>query len=1027
MWMDWNDPDTLRFLRDRLGEDAGATITVDGPLGKVSGTVEQIVGQLGLPQLGGSYFTFSDKNNYDIWKFLQTCHHNGWVYKGTDVMPWCWRCGTGISQHEIVTEGYIEKQDPSLTVRFPLLDRPNESLLVWTTTPWTLTSNVAAAVGPELTYVKVRQGDEVFYLSKGTTKTLKGSFEVLGELSGKEMGGWAYRGPFDDLPAAQHTGGWAEPGLRRLFSHIPETAQQAHRVILWEEVTEAEGTGIVHIAPGCGAEDFQLHKQYTLPVVAPLDENGMYIEGFGWLTGKHVSEVTEPIVEDLKAKGRFYRLEKYTHRYPQCWRCATPLVFRLVDEWYIGMDGLRGPLMAITEQIRWIPDFGKDRELDWLRNMHDWMISKKRYWGLALPIWECAHCGNFDVIGSREELEERAVEGWEKFDGHTPHRPFIDHVKIACSKCGGAVKRIADVGNPWLDAGIVSFSTLRYGDDPDYWRKWFPADFITESFPGQFRNWFYSMLTMAAGLENKPATRTVMGYGTLLAEDGRAMHKSWGNSIEFNEAADSIGADVMRWMYCQQRYDADMLFGYKHADETRRQFLLPLWNVYSFFVTYARLDNWKPAASRQLLAAGELDRWILARLQQVIAEVTDALEDYYAYRATKPVEEFLDDLSNWYVRRSRRRFWKSEADADKQAAYRTLYDVLVTLAKLLAPMVPFITEHMYQNLVRAVDKKAPLSVHHCDWPVVNEALLDEALLAEMGAARTVVTLGHAVRAAGNLKVRQPLGRVVVVAPLAARAGLMHNAALITDELNVKALEFAPNEADLVTYKLMPDNRALGPKFGALFPKVRAALAEADANAAVATLRSGEPLTLQVEGQSVELVSGDVIITPQPKSGFAVKAEGEYVVALDTEVTPALRAEGLAREFVRRVQDLRKTAGLDIADRIATHYRASEALAVAVSAWAGYIKAETLSVRLESGELPPGAATVEDAFDGETLALGIVKVAVSGSVKKKARTAKRPAAKPKTKSKTKANAKAARVRTSAKARKTKTVKTKSKGR
>ncbi|MDW8324980.1 MAG: class I tRNA ligase family protein [Anaerolineales bacterium] len=999
MWMDWNDPEMLRFLRDRLGEDPNATITVDGPLGKVTGTVEQIVGQLGLPHLGGSYFTFSDKNNYDIWRFLKTCHEHGWLYKGTDVMPWCWRCGTGISQHEIVTEGYVEKTDPGLTVRFPLADRPGESLLVWTTTPWTLTSNVAAAVGPELTYVKVKQGEEIFYLSKGTTKMLKGPFEVLGELSGKEMEGWKYLGPFDELPANRNPGGWAEPGLRRLFAHIPESAAQAHRLILWDGVGEAEGTGIVHIAPGCGAEDYQLHKQHNLPVVAPLDENGVYLEGFGWLTGRHVSEVTDAIVADLKEKGRFYRLEPYTHRYPQCWRCATPLVFRLVDEWYIGMDGLRKPLMDITNQIRWIPDFGRDRELDWLRNMHDWMISKKRYWGLALPIWECKNCGHFDVIGSREELQERAVEGWEKFDGHTPHRPYIDEVKIACSKCGSKVSRIADVGNPWLDAGIVSFSTLRYGEDMDYWRKWFPADFITESFPGQFRNWFYSLLTMAAALENKPATRTILGFATLLGEDGRPMHKSWGNAIEFNEAADNIGADVMRWMFCSQKYDVDILFGYHGANETRRRFLLPLWNVYAFFVTYARLDGWSPAPNgKEVRGEGEqrseLDRWILARLQQLIVQVTEALDDYHVYKATKPIETFLDDLSNWYVRRSRRRFWKSEADADKQAAYATLYEVLVTLTKLLAPMTPFITEHMYQNLVRSVETRrsassqsgvSPQSVHHCDWPVADPALLDEALLAEMEAARTVVTLGHAVRAASNLKVRQPLSRVVVVAPPEQRERLRRNAILITDELNVKTLEFAQNEAELVTYRLLPDNRALGPRFGPLFPKVRAALAAADPNAAVATLRSGQPLRLQVEGQEVELVSGEVIITPQPKSGFAVKAEGEYVVALDTTVTPELRAEGLAREFVRRVQDLRKTAGFDIADRIVTHYRASEALAAAVDKWADYIKTETLSVRLESGDWPDGAATAEDSFDGETLRLGLVKVSKEeGGGKKAAR-------------------------------------------
>ena len=975
MWMDWNDTDLLRELHDKLGDNPSATMTVQGPLGPVTGTVEQIVGRLGLPELGGSYFTFSDKNNYDIWKFLKSANDRQWIYKGTDVIPWCWRCGTAISQHEIVTEGYIEKSDPGLTVRFPLLDRAGESLLVWTTTPWTLTSNVAAAVGPELTYVQVKQGDDVLWLSKGATGTLKGKFEVLAEKPGTELVGWRYAGPFDELPAAQTPGGWAEPGLRRLFAHIPETAVQAHHVIAWDAVGEAEGTGIVHIAPGCGAEDYELGKAENLPVVAPLDENGIYIDGFGPYSGKHVTEVTDPIVESLKEKGRFYKLEQYTHRYPQCWRCATPLVFRLVDEWYIGMDGLRGPLMDITNQIRWIPDFGKDRELDWLRNMHDWMISKKRYWGLALPIWECEACGHFDVIGSREELQQRAIHGWEEFDGHTPHRPYIDAVKVACSKCGAPTSRIRDVGNPWLDAGIVSFSTLGYGDDMARWNKWFPADFITESFPGQFRNWFYSLLVMAAGLENKPATRTVLGFATLLAEDGRAMHKSWGNAIEFNEAADTIGADVMRWMYCNQKYDADMLFGYHGADETRRRFLLPLWNVYSFFVTYARLDGWTPAEDPQSAVRGlrsDLDRWILARLQQLIAEVDGALDSFYVYKATKPVEEFLDDLSNWYVRRSRRRFWRSEADADKQAAYATLYHVLVTLTKLLAPMVPFLTEELYQNLVRKVDLGAPLSVHHCAWPTVDPALQDDALIAEMNAARTVVTLGHAVRAAGNLKVRQPLGRVVVVAPPEQHARLQHMSGLITDELNVKSLELAANEADLVTYKLMPDNRTLGKKFGGLFPKVRAALAAADASAAVATLRSGAPLALEADGQAVELMAADVIVTPQPKAGFAVKAEGEYVVALDTAITPELRAEGLAREFVRRVQDLRKTAGFDISDRIRIAYTASPDLAAAAEAHAGYIQAETLAVSLEPGAAPDGAATAEDSFDGETLSVAVLK-------------------------------------------------------
>lgn len=996
MWMDWDDPETLRFLRDQLGTDPNATISITAPSGrKMNGTVEQVVGQLGLPQNGGSYFTFSDENNYDIWLMLKKCSDNKWIYKGNDVMPWCWRCGTAISQHEIVTEGYIEKSDPGLTVRFPLLGRDKESLLVWTTTPWTLTSNVAAAVGPDLTYVKVKQGDEFFYLSKGTLKNnLRGAYEVVEELKGRDLDGWAYAGPFDELPSSREQGGWSEPTMRRLFASVTQSAVDAHRVVLWDEVGEAEGTGVVHIAPGCGEEDFGLHKEYNLPVIAPLDESGNYIEGMGWLSGKHVSEVTDAIVEDLKKKNVFYRLEKYAHRYPECWRCHTPLVFRLVDEWFISMDGIREPMMRITEKIRWIPDYGKDRELDWLRNMHDWMISKKRYWGLALPIYECHNCGHFDVLGSLEELQARAVEGWDEFKGHTPHRPYIDAVKVKCSNCGEKTSRIKDVGNPWLDAGIVSFSTLGYKSDHAYWEKWFPADLITESFPGQFRNWFYSLLTMAAILENQPASKVVHGYQTFLAEDGNPMHKSAGNAIEFNEAADLIGSDVMRWMFSQQNYDANMLFGYKHADQVRRLFLLPLWNVYSFFVTYANLDGWKPAVGAHGRAPSQdLDRWILSRLQEVIDETTAALDDYHIYVATKPIEEFLDDLSNWYVRRSRRRFWKSQVDSDKQAAYETLYEVLVTLSKLLAPFVPFVTESMYQNLVRAVDANAPESVHHCDYPKSDAKKLNQNLLAEMGAARKVVNLGHGVRGAANLKVRQPLARALVVVPPDQRERVKRMQEMILDELNVKELELVADESQLVTYNLLPDNRLLGPKFGALFPKVRAALAAADATRIVATLRSGKKVSLEVEGEHVELAPNEVIVTPQPKAGFAVQAEGEYVVALDPKITDELKLEGLAREFVRHVQDLRKSAGFEIEDRIVTHYVASANLGRAISQFGEYIRAETLSVELLPGSPPAGASIAQDEFDGEKVALGIAKArtprAKPAKQAKDARKAKRP--------------------------------------
>ena len=617
-WMEWNDPDRLNMLADKLLEDPLQEITFTGPNGKtVTDTVEQVVGQLGLAQLGGSYFTFSNENNYMIWKMIKKSWENGWLYRGADVMPWCPRCATGISQHEIVTDGYMELTHRSITLRFPLREREGESLLVWTTTPWTLTSNVAAAVGPELDYVKVKirleqgrkDGEHILYLSKGTLHMLKSEYEILAELKGKEMEGWTYDGPFDDLPAANTPGGITF--LDELIEGITTTAAETHQVILWDEVGEAEGTGIVHIAPGCGAEDFELGKEHNFPLIAPIEDEGAFIEGFGWITGLHVSEVADPIFEDLKEKGVLYVVEPYTHRYPTCWRCKTELVFRLVDEWFISMgklhdkpreqvtaeekqESLRYQIMDVVDQIRWIPEFGHKRELDWLRNMHDWMISKKRYWGLALPIWVCDECGHYHVIGDDHELEERAIEGWDEFKGHTPHRPFIDAIKIACDKCEGKMERIPDVGNPWLDAGIVSFSTLGYRDDPEFWQKWYPADWISEFFPGQFRNWFYSMLTMGTVLDGSPSFLENFGYASLHAEDGREMHKSWGNSIEFNEAADKMGVDVMRWLYCAHKPENNLLFGYNRAEETRRRFLIPLWNVYSFFSTYASLDGWTP-------------------------------------------------------------------------------------------------------------------------------------------------------------------------------------------------------------------------------------------------------------------------------------------------------------------------------------------------------------------------------------------------------------------------------------------------
>jgi isoleucyl-tRNA synthetase len=961
-WMDWNDPDLLRDLADRLAQDPGEVITVEGPHGPVTDTVEQIVGRLGLPELGGSYFTLSTENNYMIWTFLKRCWERGWLYKGRDVMPWCPRCATGISQHEIVTEGYRELTHPGVTLRFPLRGRSGESLMVWTTTPWTLTSNVAVAVGPELTYVKVRQGDEVFYLSRGTLPILGDDYQVLGEMKGTALEGWTYDGPFDELEAQQAAG-----------------APQAHRVILWDEVGEAEGTGIVHIAPGCGAEDFQLGKEYDLPAIAPLNEEGVFLENFGSLAGVHVSESAGRIFDNLQEKGLLYKVEDYIHRYPVCWRCSTELVFRLVDEWFISMDELRHDMMEVTKQIRWIPSFGLERELDWLRNMHDWMISKKRYWGLALPIWGCERCDHVEVIGDEEELQARTVAGWEQFEGHTPHRPWVDAVRIACPKCGAEMSRIPDVGNPWLDAGIVSFSTLQYRTNQDYWRTWYPADWISESFPGQFRNWFYSLLAMATVLENSPPFKTCFSYALLLGEDGREMHKSWGNAIEFNEAADRMGVDVMRWLYCRQKPENNLLFGYGRADEVRRQFLIPLWNVYSFFVTYADIDQWEPGQVDRSISL--LDRWILARLNEVVAQATDCLENYDAYGATLAVEPFLGDLTNWYVRRSRRRFWKSEQDADKNAAYATLYQVLTTLCRLLAPLVPFVTEVMYQNLVRSVDPDAPESVHHTDWPQPDLTAVDEDLLARMALARQVVALGHSARNGRNIKLRQPLASALVY--LEPGAGELDGelVALVQDELNVKRVTFVDDVSDLVTYRLLPDNKVLGPRFGERFPAVRAALATQDPLTTVRRLQAGLPLRLElapgeaggVGGEEVELAPEEVLVREEAREGLAVASERGLAVAVDTVLTPGLVAEGLAREVVRRVQNLRKEVGFDLDDRIVTTYQADGELAEAIEAWRDFIAAETLSVELRAGPPDEGVLVGEDHVGGRLLRLGVRKM------------------------------------------------------
>ena len=843
-----------------------------------------------------SYYTNSDENNYTIWAFLAECHRRGLLTKGHDVMPWCPRCGTGISNME-AAEGYKDVRHLSVTLRLPITTEghADEDLLVWTTTPWTLSSNVAAAVHPQLTYQLVAGTDgRRWWVSAGSKQRVAPDAQLLRETPGAELVGLAYDGPFDELPAA---------------------AGVEHRVIAWDEVSDAEGTGIVHIAPGCGREDFALSKLHGLAVIDPIDQFGIFADGFGWQTGRYAGATDDPgadlardVVADLDRRGLLVAREQYAHSYPHCWRCGTQLIFRLVDEWFIAMDPLRAPIGAATRSMTWLPDgIGlEERELDWLRNMDDWMISKKRYYGLALPIWECTACDAFEIIGSRDELRERAVAGWDAFEGHSPHRPWIDAVEIACSTCGARARRIADVGNPWLDAGIVALSTLKWNSDRDYWKQWYPADWISESFPGQFRNWFYALLAESTVMTGEAPARALFAYALVLDEHGEEMSKSKGNSIPFDEAAEHIGADVMRWMYASANPAVNLRFGYGPGHEVVRRFFLPLWNTYGFFVTYARLDGWTPGQ-----ADGErslLDRWILSRLDALVADCRTSLDGYDAMRASREIERFVEDLSNWYVRRNRRRFWKGELDADKRAAYATLHEVLTTLARLLAPFVPHLADAMWDNL----GVQAPDSVHLADYPAPIAGRREPAVDEAVDLARRTVALGRSARSASSVRTRQPL-RVARVKLPAERTMFADDPAVdaelrreIGEELNVRGIELIPDESEMVERTLYPLLPVIGPRHGAAVGAIMAGTRSGD-------WRLADDGSVAVGG--VTLQPDEFQLTARARPGHEVAEDGDLLVALDTGVDAELAAEGLAREVAHRLQAMRKAAGYEISDRV----------------------------------------------------------------------------------------------------------------
>lgn len=738
-----------------------------------------------------SYYTLSDDNNYMIWHFLKKCAENGWIYKGAESVPWCPRCETAISQHEMLTEDYKELVHESVFLTFPLVGQDNEYLMVWTTTPWTVPANIAVAVDSDLDYSLVDVDDKKYWIATNAKERVfvNEKYKVIKSTKGSKLVGLRYLGAFDDLPRV------AEVSNNDNFHTIVETDN------LIMPITTTEGTGLVHTAVSAGAEDFKLGKKLGLPMIPIINDDASYMEDLGFLSGLNAKKHPEIILDylrKLKDEGKhfFYKTENYKHRYPACWRCKTELVWKVADEWYISMDRgtptLRERMKKVTQNINWIPSFGLDREIDWLNNMHDWLISKKnRYWGLALPIWECAECKHFEVLGGKDELNEKSVSG--KLKG-TPHKPQIDKIKIKCTKCGNLMQRIEPVGNPWLDAGIVPFSTIStnnkasnfkdnnekplYLTNRNEWLKWYPVDFITESFPGQFKNWFYSLIAMSTVLEDREPFKSVLGYATLTGEDGRPMHKSWGNSIEFNEGADKIGADVMRWMYARANPSDNMLFGYKIGDEVRRRFHLKIWNVYNFFVTYANLDGWRPVHSTKNLVHSKniLDQWITSRLNQTIDIVTSSLDKYDSYLASNEIEKFVDDLSLWYIRRSRDRVGPAaESEKDKSAFYSTVYYVLSTTAKLLAPFTPYIADFIYTNLTKEK------TVHLEDWPMLNVKKINAKLTTEMEVLRQIVEKAHAIRKEKIIPVKQALNSYSTKVAKVSK-DLEY---LLKDEINVK--------------------------------------------------------------------------------------------------------------------------------------------------------------------------------------------------------------------------------------------------
>ena len=904
------------------------------------------------------YVTYYDDYIESEWWALKEIWNKKLLYKGFKIVPYCPRCGTPLSAQE-VSQGYKTVKERSAVVRFKVVGE-DAYFLAWTTTPWTLPSNVALCVNPDETYCKVKAADGyIYYMAEALLDKVLGKFaKEEGEKAYEVLE--TYKGT--DLEYKEY-----EP----LFACAGEAAakqkKKAHFVTCDTYVTMSDGTGIVHIAPAFGEDDSRIGRNYDLPFVQFVDGQGNLTKETPY-AGVFVKKADPMVLTDLDKEGKLFDAPKFEHEYPHCWRCDTPLIYYARESWFIKMTAVKDDLIRNNNTINWIPEsIGKGRFGDWLENVQDWGISRNRYWGTPLNIWQC-ECGHMHSVGSRQELFE--MSGDERAKTVELHRPYIDEITLKCPECGGEMHRVPEVIDCWFDSGAMPFAQHHYPfENKELFEQQFPANFISEAVD-QTRGWFYSLLAESTLLFNKAPYKNVIVLGHVQDENGQKMSKSKGNAVDPFDALNKYGADAIRWyFYINSAPWLPNRFHGKAVVEGQRKFMSTLWNTYAFFVLYANIDNFDPTKyNLEYDQLPVMDKWLLSRLNTTVQAVDNDLANYKIPEAARALQEFVDEMSNWYVRRSRERFWAKGMEQDKINAYMTLYNALVTIAKTAAPMIPFMTEDMYQNLVRSVDKDAPESIHLCDFPTVNEAWIDKDLEADMKELLEIVVLGRACRNTANIKNRQPIGTMYVKAEK--KMGEFYTD-IIADELNVKEVKFADDVESFISYSFKPQLRTVGPKYGKLLGGIKQALTDIDGTAAMKELRGNGVLKLDINGNDVELTEEDLLIETAQTEGYVSESDGETSVVLDTNLTPELIEEGFVREIISKIQTMRKEAGFEVMDKIKVYAHGNDKIQEVMKAHEDEIKSEVLADEMVLGETD--GYVKEWNINKETVTMGVKKL------------------------------------------------------